>query len=155
MNAKVLAPVAEVLQPRPSARHSSVIAALKLVHSAIFLVNAASVLEIFWAGVFDRPSRWTRFALAAALTESAVFVANRGRCPLTDLVEHLGAKSGRVSDIFLPRAFADRIPLIFGPPLAVGLAALLVNARRRAGGEGCRTGDRSDARATREEVAHA
>jgi len=91
------------------------IVVLKLVHSAIFLVNSASVLHIFWVGVSDRRSRWTGLALTAALTESLVFVANRGRCPLTAMVEQLGAESGRVSDIFLPRWFADRIPVIFGP----------------------------------------
>jgi hypothetical protein len=99
---------------------------LKLVHSVIFLVNSAAILHIFWAGVRGRPSRWTRFALVAALTESAVFLANRGRCPLTGLAEQLGARSGRVSDIFLPRWFADRIPQLCTPPLAVGLVGLLL-----------------------------
>ena len=41
-------------------------------------------------------------------------MANRGHCPLTRLVEDLGADSGRVSDIFLPRWFADRIPQRLG-----------------------------------------
>jgi hypothetical protein len=115
------------------------IGGIKLVHSAIFLVNSAAVLHIFWAGIRNRPSRWTRFAIAAALGESVVFVANRGRCPLTDLVEGLGAESGRVSDIFLPRWFADRIPQLCTPPLAVGLLALLLNARRGSAGERLRS----------------
>ncbi len=101
------------------------IAAIKLVHSAIFLLNSAAILHIFVAGVRDRPSRWTGAALAVACTEVAVFVANRGRCPLTDLGEHLGAESGRVSDIFLPRWFADRIPQLCTPPLLIGVLALL------------------------------
>src|ERR1700736_3864308 len=100
------------------------IVAIKAVHSGIFLLNATSVLHIFWVGVLNRRSRWTRVALVAALTESIVFVANRGCCPLTQLVEALGAESGRVSDIFLPRWLADRIPQLFGPPLAIGLLAL-------------------------------
>ena len=104
---------------------SGAIVGVKLVHSAIFLLNSAAILHIFVAGVRDRPSRWTRAALAVAFAEVAVFVANRGRCPLTDLVEHLGAESGRVSDIFLPRWFADRIPQLCGPPLLIGVLALL------------------------------
>jgi hypothetical protein len=108
------------------------IVAVKLIHSAIFLVNVASILHIFWAGVWGRSSRWTRLALAAALTECVVFVANRGRCPLTGLVENLGAESGRVSDIFLPGWFADRIPQIFGPLLTIGLVGLAVRRVRRA-----------------------
>src|ERR1700682_1908173 len=100
------------------------IVAIKAVHSGIFLLNATSVLHIFWVGVLNRRSRWTRVALVAAVGESIVFVVNRGRCPLTQLVEAVGAESGRVSDIFLPRWLADRIPQLFGPPLVIGLLAL-------------------------------
>jgi len=107
---------------------------IKAAHSVIFLVNCASVVHIFWTGLTGRRSRWTRPALVAALMESAVFVGNRGHCPLTGLVERLGAQNGRVSDIFLPRWFADRIPLIFGPMLAIGLALMAWRHRARAGG---------------------
>jgi hypothetical protein len=109
--------------PRAPRRHAE-IAAIKLVHSLIFLVNSAAIMHIFVAGLRNRPSRWTRAALAVALTEVAVFVGNRRRCPLTDLVERLGAENGRVSDIFLPRWLADRIPQLCGPPLLVGVLAL-------------------------------
>jgi len=113
---------------------SGAIVAIKLVHSAIFLVNSASILHIFWVGVRGRPSRWTRLALVAALSESVVFVVNRGRCPLTTVVEDLGAKNGRVSDIFLPRWLADRIPQLCAPPLVIGLVGLLLNAARQRSG---------------------
>jgi hypothetical protein len=69
-------------------------------------------------------------ALVAAVGESIVFVVNRGRCPLTQLVEALGAENGRVSDIFLPRWFADRIPQLFGPPLVIGLLGLAYHRAR-------------------------
>lgn len=59
-----------------------------------------------------------------ALTEPIVFVANRGRCPLTEAAERLGAESGRISDIFLPRRCADRIPQLCAPPLLIGMFAL-------------------------------
>ena len=108
-----------------------VVGVIKAVHSLIFIVNSVSVIVVFWAGVSGQRSRWTNPALAAALIESGVFVANKGRCPLTGLAENLGADSGRVSDIFLPRWLADRIPLIFGPPLAIGL--VLLTWRRRCG----------------------
>jgi hypothetical protein len=115
-----------------AALRRAAIVGVKLIHSAIFLVNVASILHIFWAGVWARSSRWTGLALVAALTECVVFVANRGHCPHTGLVESLGAESGRVSDIFLPRWFADRIPQIFGPLLAVGLIGLVVRRVQRA-----------------------
>ena len=105
------------------------IVAIKVIHSLIFLTNSGSVTLILWLGLSGRRSRWTKPALTAALSESVVFVANRGRCPLTGLAEDLGAESGRVSDIFLPRWLADRIPFIFGPPLAIGLMLLAWRSR--------------------------
>jgi len=112
-------------------RHGAIVS-IKLIHSAIFLVNSAAVLQVFVAGVGGRPSRWTRTALTLAFAEVAVFLGNRGRCPLTDMVEWLGAESGRVSDIFLPRWFADRIPQLCGPLLLVGVLALGWRSLRRA-----------------------
>jgi hypothetical protein len=112
--------------------HSRAALAVKVVHTAWFALVSASIIHIFVVGLLNRPSRWTRAALVAALLEGAVFLANAGRCPLTQLAENLGASSGRVSDIFLPRWFADRIPQIYTPPLVVGLAALLIHRWRRA-----------------------
>ncbi len=113
------------------ARRRAAIFAVKAVHSLIFLSVAASVLHVFYAGITNRVSRWTNVALALALGESLLFVANRFRCPLTKVAEDLGAESGKVTDIFLPRWFADRIPWFFGPPLVAGILALLW--RRRSG----------------------
>jgi hypothetical protein len=103
---------------------------IKLVHSAIFLGVAASIGIIFYAGVTGRSSRLTRVAVAAAVGESLVFTINRFQCPLRALAEELGAESGQVTDIFLPRWFADRIPYIFTPPLIIGLAGMVWNKRR-------------------------
>src|SRR5437879_2357674 len=41
---------------------SGAIVGVKLVHSAIFLINSAAILHIFVAGIRDRPSQWTRTA---------------------------------------------------------------------------------------------
>ncbi len=64
---------------------------VKLVHSVIFLSVAASVAHVFYAGITNRGSRITSIALALALGESSVFVANRFHCPLRALAEDLGA----------------------------------------------------------------
>lgn len=114
----------EVVPLPLSRRRRSAIAAVKGVHTVIFAVEAASVVHIFAAGLLNRPSRWTRFALVATVSEVALMLLTRWRCPLTDLAEWLGADSGRVSDIFLPRWFADRIPQIFTPLLFAGLTGL-------------------------------
>ncbi|MHB1133122.1 MAG: hypothetical protein ACYC4L_12150 [Chloroflexota bacterium] len=98
--------------------------AVKALHTAIFGTIAACVVYTFWCGVRNRPTRWTAPAILVVLVESAVFAGNGWRCPLTGLAEELGAESGRVTDIFLPRWFADRIPQFFTPPFVVGLLAL-------------------------------
>jgi hypothetical protein len=112
---------------------------VKLMHSLIFLSVSASILHIFYAGITNRTSRWTIIALGPALGESAVFAANRFRCPLRLLAEELGAESGQVTDIFLPRWFADRIPWFFTPLLVIGMLGLIRNhartARRGCGSE--------------------
>jgi hypothetical protein len=100
------------------------IVGIKLLHSGIFLLNSAAILHTFVVGVAGRPSRWTGPALVVAFAEVVVFLANHGRCPLTDLVEYLGAEDGRVSDIFLPRWFADRIPQLCAPLLFIGALGL-------------------------------
>lgn len=110
------------------------IAAIKVVHTGIFLTISASILHIFWAGVRNRPSPWTRPATGLAVGEVLVFLLNHGRCPLTDLAEDLGAEDGRVSDILLPRWFADRIPQLCTPPLLAGLVGLAWHAWRRGSG---------------------
>jgi hypothetical protein len=99
--------------------------AVKLVHTAVFALISACVLYVFAAGVRGRPGRWTRPAILVVLAEAAVFGGNRWRCPLTGLAETLGAESGRVTDIFLPRWFGDRIPQFFTPPFVVGVCLLL------------------------------
>lgn len=116
--------------PAPRA-NAGKIAAIKLVHTGIFIAISAGILHIFWAGVTNRPSRWTRPAIALAVGEVLVFLLNRGRCPLTQMAEDLGAENGRVSDILLPRWFADRIPELCTPPLVAGLVGLGWHALRR------------------------
>lgn len=123
---------------RLTSSRQNAIFAVKLVHSLIFLSVAASIVHVCYAGLTNRASRWTAIALVAALTESLIFTVNRFNCPLRALAESLGAESGQVTDIFLPRWFADRIPYFFTPPLVVGVLALLWNHRRNAVIAACR-----------------
>ena len=68
-----------------------------------------------------RASRRTAVAATIAIAESAVYASNNQVCPLTPLVEELGAERGTVSDIFLPEWLSLRVPPIFGSLLLVGL----------------------------------
>jgi hypothetical protein len=97
---------------------------VKGIHSLAFFAIAASVVQVCWAGISGMSSRWTRVALWTAIGECAVFAAFRFRCPLRLVAEDLGAESGQVTDIYLPKWLADRITWIFTPLLAVGLVGL-------------------------------
>ena len=105
----------------PPSRRPLAIAAIKAFHSAAFFSIAGLIVLFAWDGLRGRPSRRTAIAATVALAESAVYSSNNQVCPLTPLVEELGAESGSVTDIFLPDWLSRRIPPIFGSILLVGL----------------------------------
>jgi hypothetical protein len=107
------------------------IAVIKGIHSLVFLSMAGSIMYTLYSGLTGRISQKTGAAAAAVVGEGAVLLLNDGRCPLTDAVEGLGADNGSVSDIFLPAAIAERIPVLFTPPFAVGLIAISIRLVRR------------------------
>lgn len=98
---------------------------VKLAHSVIFWILSACTLFALYSGLFDRVTVWTWIAVSALLLESVVLWRSGWTCPLTILAERLGAKRGAVTDIFLPRWFADRIFPICGTLYAVALVAIL------------------------------
>ena len=110
----------------PGDRHPVAIAAVKTVHSAIFLVELASIGWLIVSGLLGRRDRTVAVAMGAVAVEAAVFLANEGVCPLTPVAERLGASRGGVSDIFLPDAVARTIPIWSSALLVV---AALLHAR--------------------------
>ena len=99
---------------------------IKLVHTAIFAVLSTCVLYVLASGVVDHITLWTWWAIAAIVAEGIVLLMNGGRCPLTAVAEQLGAATGSVSDIFLPKWFADRIFPICGTLFLIGCALIAV-----------------------------
>lgn len=99
---------------------------IKLVHTAIFAVLGTCVLYVLASGVVDHITLWTWWAIAAIVVEGIVLLMNGGRCPLTAVAEQLGAANGSVSDIFLPKWFADRIFPICGTLFLIGCALIAV-----------------------------
>lgn len=110
----------------PAERQTEALWLIKAVHTVLFASIGAAIVMFVWDGLRGRPRRRTAWALAIALGESAVYVSNNQVCPLTPLAEELGAGSGSVVDIFLPDAFARRIPLVSSTALIAGLG---LNAR--------------------------
>jgi len=102
---------------------SESIVVIKLVHTAIFLTLLACVLHVTWAGLRGRATQTTALALVAITAETIVFALNDRHCPLTVIVEDLGAEHGQVSDIFLPDWIAQRIFTISTSLLGLGAVA--------------------------------
>jgi hypothetical protein len=95
------------------------IAIIKIIHTAAFVVLSVSNLFIFWGALSGRVSKATKVSLVLMAIESVVLYANNWRCPLTSLAERLGDEHGQVTDIFLPKWMADRIFSHCGGLLAI------------------------------------
>jgi hypothetical protein len=130
--------------------HTTVVA-VKAVHSLVFFVVEWCVGAVLWDGVRGRTDRRTALAAVIVAAESLVFVGNGFRCPLTSIAERHGAVRGGVSDIYLPRWLAAKLPGVHVP-----LIAWAVWLHRRAwpggalGTPGHRTNRGSDARSPSE-----
>jgi len=97
--------------------------AIKVAHTLAWFSIESCMLYVLYAGLKRRPDRRAAVAAAVVTFESVIFAANGFRCPLTDLAEQLGAERGSVTDIYLPRWFAQNLPAIHVPLLL--LAVLL------------------------------
>ena len=104
--------------------------AVKAFHSMAFFSIAGLIVLFAWDGFRGRPRRRTAVAATVALVEAAVYASNNQVCPLTPLVEELGAESGTVTDIFLPDWLSRRIPTYSGGLLIVGIVLNLRALRR-------------------------
>ena len=99
---------------------------IKLVHSLIFLVQSACVGVVAYSAIADRITTATWIAFGLVLVEGVVLALNGCRCPLTTYAERLGASSGSVTDIFVPKWFADRTFAICGVVFAVACLVLVM-----------------------------
>jgi hypothetical protein len=113
------------VQPRPE-----VVAAIKTVHTLAWASIESCVLYVLYAGFAGRTDKRVGIAGAIVAGESLVFAANGFRCPLTELAERYGAEHGSVTDIYLPKWFAHRIPAIHAPLLVLMAYLHARNLRR-------------------------
>lgn len=108
----------------------AVLAMVKAVHTAWWLVVEAAMAYVLYAGIARRSDGRAAGAGAVVAAESLVFVASGARCPLTGLAESLGAERGSVTDIYLPRWLARNLPAIHVPLVAAAAILHLRNLRR-------------------------
>ncbi len=103
------------------------LALVRAVHTAIYIVMAASTFLLLYAGITGAEGVWLRAALALLGIETIVFVGSGMKCPLTAVAVKYGARTGHVFDTFLPERFTRYTFRFFGTVMVIGL--LLLAAR--------------------------
>ncbi|MGE4055999.1 MAG: hypothetical protein AB7F99_14480 [Vicinamibacterales bacterium] len=100
---------------------------IRTIHTAIYLVMAASTFVLLYAGLSGRQGPWLWAALVLLAGETVVFISAGMKCPLTPLAVKYGATTGHVFDTFLPERMTRYTFRFFGTVMATGL--LLLGAR--------------------------
>lgn len=100
------------------------LAVIRFVHTAIYVVMAASTLVLLHAGITGAFSPWLWVALVLLGFESIVFVGSGMKCPLTAVAVRYGARTGHVFDTLLPERFTRYTFRLFGTIMAAGLLLL-------------------------------
>ena len=112
-------------------REPLALVALKTAHTLIWFSVEAALSYVIFSGLRGRSDRRAAIAGAIVAGETAVFLANGARCPLTGLAESLGAKSGSVTDLYLPRWLAHNLPGIHVPIVILAVYLHMRNLRRK------------------------
>jgi hypothetical protein len=94
------------------------LAAIKLLHTAVWAVMAGSILALPVAA-FTGHFRWALILTAFIVCECAVLAANQGRCPLTGWAARYTEDRAANFDICLPGWLARNNKAIFGTLFAV------------------------------------
>ncbi len=118
---------------RSPQRREAGLAAIKAIHTLVWLSIESCMAYVLYAGLARRSDRRAAIAAAVVTGESLVFAGNRWRCPLAQVAEQLGAEKGSVTDIYLPDRLARNLPAIHVPLIVL---ALLLHARNLRGHHG-------------------
>ncbi|MCW5695570.1 MAG: hypothetical protein KIS96_02425 [Bauldia sp.] len=103
------------------------LALVRAVHTAIYVVMAASTFVVLYAGITGRQGTWLWVALGLLAIESAVFAGYGFKCPLTTLARSYGATTGgHAFDTFLPERATRYTFRFFGSVMFAGLALLVI-----------------------------
>jgi hypothetical protein len=103
------------------------LAIVRAVHTAIYLVMAASTFILLYAGITGKSGVWLWTVMVLLGIEVVVFVGNGMKCPLTAIAVRYGATTGHVFDTFLPERITRYTFRFFGTVMVIGL--LLLAAR--------------------------
>ena len=98
---------------------------VKLTHSLIFWFQIVCLAYLLYACIARTFNLFTIISIGSILFNGLLLLINRGRHPFTNLAEHYGAKSGSVTDIFLPDIIARNIFKVSAPFFTAELILLV------------------------------
>jgi len=122
---------ASIAQRVPPIARPYALVAVKGFHSFAFWVIQSAIFYLVYKGLRGQTDKSAAVAFSIAAGESIIYAGNGFRCPLTKLAEDLGAESGSVTDIFLPKWLAANIANIYAPLFALALVLHGRNLLRR------------------------
>lgn len=114
----------------PGITHPRTLFLIKLFHSLAFVFISLAIVYV-WIAIFAGISGWTvALAIGIILLETAIYVGNGLRCPLTKLAQQYGDARGDdlIADLFLPKWFIPLIPPVCGTLAFLGILVLTVRA---------------------------
>jgi hypothetical protein len=102
------------------------IAFIKFLHTLIFFIMSIANIQLLFSAIIGSISILTIVAFTIIFVEGVVLLFNGWRCPLRIYAERIGAVSGQITDIFLPKWFADRIFLFCGGLFAFSVSFFII-----------------------------
>jgi hypothetical protein len=103
-------------------RHQgAVLVAIKTIHTLAWFSIESCMVYLLYTGFAKLSDRSVVAATVVVGGESLIFAAKGFHCPLTKLAESLGADSGSVTDIYLPKWFAHYLPAIHVPLIVLAV----------------------------------
>lgn len=102
------------------------ITVIKTVHTIVFVLLSGLLGVFLYEVTLDRMSPFTWVAVTLFLAEGVILLLNGGRCPLTTYAEQLGSPHGQITDLFLPKWFADRVFTVYTVLFIGGLLFLVI-----------------------------
>lgn len=116
---------------RQARQPSVALTVVKVVHTLAWFAIESCMLYTLYAGFARRSDRRAAIAAGVVVAESLVYTANGFRCPLTGVAEHLGARRGSVTDLYLPQWLARNLPAIHAPLIVLATFLHGRNLRQR------------------------
>jgi hypothetical protein len=101
-----------------------VLTAIKLLHTLVWALLAASILALPVVGLM-RQFRRAAILTGLVLLECSVLALNGGKCPFTDLAARFTTDRAYNFDIYLPDWLAEYNKLIFGALFIAGELVVL------------------------------